>query len=426
MKRQTLPTVAFALTLLALPAGGADWPQFRGPGGLGIAHDKGLPATWSATENVVWKTDLPGPGSSSPIVIGHKIFVTCYSGYGLPDNKGDDVQDLVRHLLCIDRASGKIIWKRDVPTAPGEHAYTGSYLPLHGYASSTPACDGERVYVFFGKSGVLAFDLEGKQLWQTSVGEKTHNWGSGTSPVLFKDLVIVNASVESNSLVALNKSDGKTAWTARGIASSWNTPVLVDVPGSPGRQELVVSTRGQVRAFDPATGKELWSCEGVQDYVCPSVVAHQGIVYVIGGRANEAKAIRAGGQGDVSDSHIVWKLSRGSNVTSPVYHAGHLYWTNDSRGIAYCVDAEKGTVVWEERLKPTPERIYASPTLADGKLYIMSRTRGAYVLAAEPQFKLLAHNTLGDSSVFNASPVVHNGQLLLRSDKALYCIGQKR
>jgi outer membrane protein assembly factor BamB len=304
-----------------------------------------------------------------------------------------------------------------------EQAYEGAYLPLHGYASSTPASDGQHVFVFFGKSGVLAFDLEGKQLWQTSVGSRTHNWGTGTSPVLYKDLVIVNASVEDGSLVALNKSDGKIAWTARGISSSWNTPLLVEVAG---RHELVVSAHSRIRAFDPQTGKELWSCDGIPDYVCPSVIAHQDVVYVIGGRTNTALAIRAGGQGDVSKTHQLWKLGRGSNVSSPVYHDGHLYWTSESRGVMYCVDAAKGTVVYEQRLTPAPDRIYASPVLADGKLYIVSRTRGAYVVDARPQFKLVAHNTLGDSSVFNASPSVVDGQLLLRSDRYLYCISKKR
>jgi len=424
MKTRTLLAAAvLALILLGLPAGAEDWPQFRGPGGLGIARDKDLPTTWSATENVAWKTELPGPGASSPIVVGSKIFVTCYSGYGLPGQEPGDLKKLQRHLLCLDRASGKVLWKRDVPAAMPEEAYAGDFLPLHGYASSTPASDGERVYVFFGKTGVFAFDLEGKQLWRASAGEGSHDWGVATSPVLTKDLVIVNASVESKSLVALNKKDGKVVWTAGGMASSWNTPLLADMGG---RQELVVSVHGHVRAFDPQTGKELWSCEGVQDYVCPSVIAHQGVVYVMGGRSNTVLAIRGGGKGDVSKTHVLWKQNRGSNVSSPVYHDGHLYWTSESRGIAYCVDAAKGKVVYEERLEPASDRIYASPTLADGKLYIVSRTHGAYVLQARPQFKLLAHNTLGDSSVFNASPVVSDGQLLLRSDRYLYCIGKKR
>src|SRR5262249_38708054 len=156
----------------------------------GIAKDNNVPTTWSATENIIWKTDLPGAGSSSPIVVSNKIFVTCYSGYGLPDKMGN-MEDLKRHLLCVDRANGKILWTREVPALQPEVQYR-SYQAQHGYASSTPVSDGEHVYVFFGKAGVFAFDLDGKKLWQASVGERTHNWGSGTSPILYKDLVIVN------------------------------------------------------------------------------------------------------------------------------------------------------------------------------------------------------------------------------------------
>src|SRR5262249_18390807 len=154
-----------------------------------------------------------------------------------------------------------------------------------------------------------------------------------------------------------------------------------------------------------ASGEELWHCEGIRDYVCPSVIAHQGVVYAIGGRSGTAVAVRAGGKGDVSRTHVRWRINRGSNVSSPVYHDGHLYWTNESRGIAYCVRAEDGKIIYEQRLKPAPDLIYASPVLADGKLYIVSRTTGTYVIEAAPAFKLLAHNAFAsDASVFNASP----------------------
>ncbi len=412
--------------MLVPKAGGGDWRQFRGPGGLGIAQDKGLPLTWSATHNVVWQRELPGPGSSSPIVVGDKVFVTCYGGYGLPDNKGGDRKDLMRRLVCLERATGKVLWTRDVPaTGSPDQPYEGAYIILHGYSSSTPASDGENVYCFFGKAGVCAFDLDGKQLWQTSVGERTHNWGTGTSPVLYKDLVIVNASVESNALVALNKSDGKVAWRAQGMSASWNTPLLVDVNG---RQELVVSVARRILAYDPQTGKQLWFSEGLAlkgGYVCPSVIAHDGVIYVIGVRGrSEAMAVRAGGDGDVTKTHILWRLDKGANVSSPVYHDGHLYWASDVQGIFYCVNARDGKLVYQERLKPASDRIYASPVLADGKLYVVSRTNGAYVIEANPQFKLVAHNSLGDTSVFNASPAVADGRLFLRSDRTLYCIGK--
>lgn len=408
---------------LCLPAGAADWPQFRGPGGLGHAGDTKLPTAWSASQNVAWRSELPGHGASSPIVVGGKIFLTCYSGYGLDAKNPGNMEQLKLHVLCLERASGKPLWAKEIKPDLPEQGFQGSFITLHGYASSTPVSDGSSLFVFLGKSGVLAFDLDGKQLWKTSVGTRTHGWGSGTSPVLAKDLVIVNASVESGSLVALNKSDGKTAWTARGMNSSWNTPLLVELPG--GKTEVVVSVQGRLLAFEPATGAALWNCTAIQDYVCPSVVAHDGVVYVIGGRSNTALAVKAGGKGDVT-SQVLWKINKGSNVSSPVYHDGHLYWSSEGRGVVYCVNVDKGTVVYEERLTPNPGLMYASPVVADGKLYYVSRSNGTYVCDANPKFKLLSNNKLdGDAGMFNASAVIHDGQVLLRSNRYLYCIGRK-
>lgn len=410
------------LLLMALSASAADWPQFRGPGGLGHSSDTKLPVTWSAKDNVAWRTDLPGQGASSPIVVGGKVFLTCYSGYGLDAKQPGNMDQLTLHFVGLDRASGKLLFNKEIKPDLPEQGFTGPFITLHGYSSSTPVSDGKSVYVFFGKTGVIAFDLDGKQLWKSSAGTRTHGWGSGTSPILAKDLVIVNASVESGSLVALNKADGKTAWTAKGMNASWNTPLLVDVDG---KSEVVVSVQGKLLAFDPPTGNPLWNCSGIPDYVCPSVVAHAGVVYAIGGRSNTAIAVKAGGKGDVT-SQILWKISKGSNVSSPVYHDGHLYWAHEGRGVVYCVDVAKGTVVYEERLTPNPDRIYGSPVAADGKLYYVSRTTGTYVVEAGPKFKQLANNKLdSDAGVFNGSAVIHDGQILLRSNRYLYCIGKK-
>lgn len=421
MKLRTTTASLFFVAAIAAPAGAADWLQFRGPGGLGIAQDSGLPATWDDAKNVLWKTELPGPGASSPIVVGKKVLLTCYSGYGSPGRKGEEMEGLKRHLVCIDRSSGKLLWSSEVAAPLPEEEYQ-SYQALHGYASSTPVSDGERAYVFFGKAGVFAFDLDGKQIWQAGVGDRTHGWGSATSPVLYKDLVIVNAGVESGALVALRKGDGKEAWRKEGMARSWSTPLLFEAGG-----RLAVSVHRRLLAFDPGTGEELWRCEGIQDYVCPSLIRHQGVVYAIGGRSSTALAVRAGGKGDVTKTHLGWTIKRGSNVSSPVHHDGHLYWASESRGIVYCASAADGKLVYEERLQPAPDRIYASPLLADGKIYYVSRTRGTYVLEARPAFKLLAQNTMKDDpSVFNSSPAVSDGQLFLRSDRFLYCIGEKR
>lgn len=418
--RSRISLLLLAVNLAVVPwVVAGDWPQFRGTTGMGITNDKDLPVTWSSDSNMAWKTELPGPGTSSPIVVGDRIFLTCYSGYAVDQDDPGDISKLKRHVLGLDRANGKVLWTQEVPAVQPEHKY-GTYLDLHGYASSTPVSDGQSVYVFLGKSGVFAFDLKGKQLWQTPVGKGTHGWGSGSSPILYKELVLVNASVETDALLALDKKSGKEVWRAENISESWSTPVLVQVPG--GRTELVVSGSHKILGFDPDTGKELWHSNSFDWYVCPTVIAHDGVVY---GLQNSAcVAVRAGGTGDVTESHTLWKINLGSVVTSPVYHEGHLYWATNQ---AYCVKADDGSIVYREGLKPSPKNIYAAPVLGDGKIYYVSRTEGAYVVEASPKFKLLAHNTLNpDTSVFNGSPAVSNSQLLLRSDRYLYCIGKEK
>ncbi len=412
----------FSLLVLSYStvASAGDWTQFRGPGGLGISDDKGMPVKWSSGENIAWKVELPGPGASSPIVVGQRVFLTCYTGYGLEPAKGDP-KELRRHLLCFDRSNGKELWKKTFEPKLPEHKYEGegSY---HGYAASTPISDGERLYVFFGKSGVFCFDLDGQQLWQASVGEGTNGWGSGCSPVLFEKLLLVNASIESGSLVALDKLTGKEAWKAGGVSAAWNTPLLVNAKS---RKEVVVSAQNRLLSFDPNDGKPLWNSDGVHRYVCPSVVAHDGVVFAIGG-GHTSLAVRAGGSGDVTESHGVWRKPKGSNVGSPVYLDGHLYWATDGGGIICCQNAATGEFVFEKRLDPGSGTIWSSPVLADGKLYFVSQSKGTFVVAAKPEYEVLAHNTFADDdSRTNASPAIHNGQLLLRTDRALYCIGKK-
>ena len=408
------------LLLSAAAARAADWPQFRGPGGRGQSNEMGLPTKWDGETNILWKADLPGPGASSPVTFGDKIFLTCYTGYGLEEGPGDDSQ-LKRHLLCLNRADGKMIWDAVQPSTQKEGAYQG-FTALHGYASSTPAVDADAVYVFFGATGIAAYSHDGQQRWLTSCGTKTHDWGSATSPILYENLVIVNAGVESGSLVALDKKSGQEVWRQPGMVMSWSTPALVKTVGG---WELVAQVKGKILGFDPATGKPLWSCQGVDDYVCPSIVAEGDVAYIIGGRRGTAIAVRGGGRGDVTATHKLWDAKKGSNVSSPVVHDGYLYWAHESKGAVYCVNAKTGEEGYEERLNPRSGRIYASPLAADGKLYYVSRDTGVYVVAAKPEFELLAHNKIAsDTSVFNGSPVVCDGRLLLRSDRALYCIGK--
>ncbi len=402
-----------AIVLAPGSAVGADWLQFRGPHGAGIGGEHGLPTTWSATDNIVWRTKLPGPGTSSPIVIGKRIYLTCYTGYGLQEGK-DDMAELRRHLLCIDRDNGAILWTKEFQPVLPESKYAGGNNTQHGYSSSTPVSDGKHLYVFFGKSGVYCLDLDGNQVWQADVGKNATGWGSSNSPVLYKDLVIVNASIESGALVGLDKNSGKEVWRAKNIRSSWNTPVLVEVPGA--GTELVLNESSAVIGFDPADGKELWRVGG---YVCPSVVADKDVVYVVRG---EALAIRAGGRGDVSKSHVLWRTKGSSTVSSPVYHDGRLCWLGNA---ALCLDAATGKEIYRGRLSKGGS-FYASPLVADGKIYGVTRFSGTYVLDAGPEFKELALNRFADDeSRTNASPIAHEGCLLLRTDRYLYCIGKK-
>ena len=248
IRRVLLMTRRFSASLfvglVVIPAALAtDWMQFRGPGGQGVSDDKGPPDKWSETENVVWKTKLPGPGSSSPITVGEVVFVTCYSGYAESPSDPGDQKNLMRHLVCIDRKSGAIRWTKDVKPELPESAYRAGNDGQHGYASSTPVSDGKNLFVFFGKAGVFCFDLAGKQLWSRSVGKGTTGWGSATSPVLYDDLAIVNAGVECGALVALNKSDGSEAWKLAGTAKAWSSPMLVEVPG--GQPEVVLNLAGK-------------------------------------------------------------------------------------------------------------------------------------------------------------------------------------
>ena len=422
--RNRLGLTLLACVGLAVPCLADDWMQFRGPGGLGVSSEVSVPTEWSDTRNIVWKTKLPGAGTSSPIIIGDKIFLTCYSGYGMDQAGPGEMEDLKRHVVCLQRDTGEIVWKKVFDPNLPESAYSKANNMRHGYASSTIASDGKRLYVFLGKAGVYCLSLTGEQIWHASVGRDTRGWGSANSPLLYKGLVIINASVESGALVALDAQTGEETWRVSGMRSSWNTPALVEAPG--GGTELVVSVQRWLLGFEPSSGKELWRCKGVPTYACPSVVSHEGVVYVTGGRSVQYTfAVRAGGRGDVSTTHELWRVAKGSNVSSPIYRNGYLYLASDSKGIAYCFDASDGKIVYQERMRPTPGRIYASPLLAGGNVYYLSQYAGTFVVAAEPQFKLVAHNAMGDDDArTNACPVAFDGQLLIRNDGTLYCIGK--
>jgi len=395
----------------------ADWPRFRGPTGDGSCIDARIPTRWSDENNLKWKLKMPGKGFSSPIVVGDRVFVTCYS-----DADGD-LANLKRHLLCIQRGDGEVVWEKVVPSAAPEKRGP-AFGTSHGYASHTPTSDGERVYVLFGNTGVLAFDMQGNQLWQKSVGaENAAMFGSGSSPILYGDRLIVTAGAESESIRALDKKTGEELWKAEAapLSRSYGTPVIAK--NREGEDELLVSVAYEVWGLNPDTGKLKWYAETEIDMnAVPSPITHEGICYVVGGRSGGRAAIRLlGGKDDVTETNVLWSRTVGSYVPSPVVHKGHLYWCSD-RGVAFCVDAQTGEEVTKKRLDG---RFYASAVLVEDKLYAVSRSDGTYILEATPELTEVAHNRLSDESEFSASPAVSEGQLILRSDTQLYCIEAK-
>ncbi|WP_165698959.1 outer membrane protein assembly factor BamB family protein [Bremerella volcania] len=397
-----------------------DWPRFRGPSGMGTSAATGLPLTWSESENIVWKTELPGSGASSPVTYGDHIYLTSYTGYLVPGQDRGSLDNLQRHVLALDRASGQIVWDKAVAAKLPEE----ENIRDHGYAANTCVADKSGVVAFLGKSGVIAYDHQGNQKWQADVGSNTNGWGTAASPLLVEDLVIINASIESESLVALDRATGERRWQAGGIREAWNTPIIVTADS--GRKELVVARHGDVMAFDPATGDSLWTCKtGISWYMVPTGVAADGVVYFVGGRSGTAAlAVRAGGSGDVTDTHRLWTSNAGTNVPSPIYHQGHLYYIDYNGSIAYCADAKTGEVVYQERLGRF-DQVYASPVMAEGRIYYLARNGATLVVAARPEFQQSARNELSDGTRFDASPAVDGNRLLIRSGKYLYCIGRQ-
>jgi outer membrane protein assembly factor BamB len=354
------------VALVAAAAAASDWPRFHGADGKGISPDtQPLPVKWSETQNLKWKYKLPGPGSSSPIVVGHRVLITCWTGYGVDrDNVGEE-KDLRRHLICLDRDSGKLLWDASVAAVLPEDPYSGMFTQ-HGYASHTPVSDGQRVFVFFGKTGVLAFDLEGKKLWQTSVGTGSgpHGWGTASSPILYKNLVIVTAAAESQSLVALDKETGSEVWrrTDAGFSGTWGTPILVDC--GKGRTDLVIAVPFKVWGFNPDDGKPRWQCEGLStDSICSSAIAQGDVVYVLetGPRGGGTMAVRAGGEGDVTKTHVLWRGTQRSRIGTPVVDDGRIYWFGNHT--ANSVDAATGKQVYQTTVAGGP----ISPTPGPGQ-----------------------------------------------------------
>lgn len=425
--RTTLPALVVAMFIV--PAR-ADWPRFRGPNGSGVAADEApTPTEFGETKNLRWKVKLPGEGVSCPIVIGDKLFITTYSGYGA---EGGTQLDLVRHMLCFDAKTGKEIWRKEIEAVLPEDAYTGMGVPSHGYASHTPVSDGERVYAFFGKSGVKAFDLEGNQLWERSVGTDSdpRRWGSSSSPLVVDGVVVVVAGPEKRAIVGLDAKSGSELWTAdaEALANVWGSPVTA--PGEGGKTDVVLGTPGEIWGINPATGKIRWYAGAVgEDGFNSSVVVADGVVYAIEGRSGGSIALRTGGKGDVGQSHLVWSGRDANRFGTPLVYRDRLWFV--SNRIASCLDAKTGEKIFQARLPSEGGGAfgrgadYASPVAADGKIYYVTGNGEVHVLKAADELESLAVNTLGvEGETFAATPAISDGALFIRSSRHLWCFSE--
>jgi outer membrane protein assembly factor BamB len=415
MARDILAALLTVMLTATLPA--ADWPGFRGPGGRGVSDETGLPLKWSATENVAWKVAVPGEGWSSPVFVAGRVYLTTATDGGKSC-----------HLLAFAADTGKQLWDREVFRQQVKRIQR-----RNSPATPTPAADGERVYVAFHDGTLAAVRADtGETIWLNRDFPYFSEHGLAASPVLCKDLVIMAFDGSSEGpdktvgwqtpwdralLVALDKSTGKLRWKAgRGMSRiAHATPLVV----THGGKDVLVSPAGDViQGFDPPTGERLWTVHTEGEGLVPSPSAAEGLVFCTTGFGKPAlKAVRLGGRGDVTATHVAWEDARNvSMVPSMVVASNRLYVVTD-KGFAACLEARTGRLVWRERLQGS---FSASPVLADGRLYVLSESGETFVLRAADEFRLLARNPLGEEA--QASPAVVGGRLFLRTKGHLWCI----
>lgn len=390
-----------------------DWPWWRGVGRDNVALNANPPLTWSESQNIIWKVDLPGEGHASPTVWGDRIFIAAA-----------DRDAGTQSLICYDRATGDKRWEKMI--------HHGDFISLHhdnSHASATPACDGEHVYTLFAIDEALfatAVSMDGDIVWQEKVGDFDPQWGYGSAPVLYRSMVIVNGDNDGPSYIAaLDRQTGELVWRAsRPDRDSYATPNVGQVAGRP---QLVVHGGDMTTSYNPDTGEMLWHCEGPTRVTANTPALGDEHVYVSAGSPDRVLlAIRADGEGDVTDSHITWRDNSAKRnipyVTSPLLHDGRLYIVSNE-GVATNYDALTGDVIWRERLGRGIE-FYASPVLAGEHLFACDRERGTtYVFKVGDTFELVATNEL--PSPIDATPAFCGDRIYLRTNEALYCIGEK-
>lgn len=374
--------------ILALALLLQDWPRWRGPEGSATSDASPLPLKWTSTDRVLWSTVIPGEGASSPVVRGDLVFVTA------AQNRGAG-----RHVVCLDLRTGAILWTGETADANPERTSA-----LTGHAAPTPVVDASRVLAFFGNAGVVAYDLKGRLLWRRSLGEFDSELGIASSPILHEGLVILVGDHDGDSfLVALEAATGNLRWKqARpGLQRSWSTPVVA-------AGELVVNAQDELRGYDPASGKHLWSLKGMSGWVAPSPVAGKGLVFATSGKDGPVLAVRPGGK-------VAWREERGGPyVCSPVLYGDFLY-VLDEAGRLTCREAATGAFVYRERLNG---KFTASGVAGDGRLYFPNEAGTTVVVKADRAFEVLAENPLGEEIL--ASPAIAGGSILLRTRTRLW------
>jgi outer membrane protein assembly factor BamB len=381
------------------------WTRWRGPSGQGLVSGSGYVDRWSATENVRWKVAVPGEGNSSPIVWRDQILLTT----AYPDGR--------LSVLSFRRTDGSKQLETVVP-APRTRAHQ-----KNGHASATVSTDGTRVYASFG-SVLVALGLDGKIAWRQELGSIANYHGPAGSPLLYRDRVIVYQDQSRNSFIgAFDSTTGKALWrTARDASVGWGTPVAIRL-GS--RDEIIVNGQDRVRSYDPARGTELWSCRGSSFEVIPTPVVGAGLVFCSSGRVGPTLAIRPGGSGDVTTSHVAWASPRGSPfVPSPILVGDVLYMVNDMASVVTALEATTGRSLWQGRLGvATREGFSASPVAVDGKVFFTNDEGETFVLRAGRTFELLHTNRIGERTL--ASPALVDGRWYIRTEGHLVAIGAK-
>jgi len=413
-----MQTRLFAISLsLAVVTGLAtaeDWPAWRGPRSDGTVTDKGFPLTWTAKDNVRWKTELSGTGHSSPVVSKGKVFVA-----------GCIEAEKKRVLYCVDRTTGKVEWEKAAVVSDLEKKHNEN-----SWASSTPAADGERVYITFldkPQLRVFCYDYSGNLIWEKSPGEFHSVHGFCSPPMFYKDLVIVNGDQDAPQgqtafIVAFDKKTGEEKWRADRPTKlrSYCPPIVIDAAG---KKQLVLTGSKCVASYDPDTGKQNWIINGPTEQFVSSMVFHDGVLLLTAGFPEHwIMGIDPSGSGNVTKTHVLWsKKAEGGYVPSPVAHGGKLFLVDD-RGVASCWDVKTGKQYWKERLSGKGH--HASAIVADGRIYLTSDEGLTFVLKAAEEFDVLAKNPL-DERVF-ASPAFCDGDIFIRGAKHLWCLAEKK